>query len=157
MSRQEGTAQSSQAPINPRVLVANSDAHATPDLPQRAVNPRIQEQPQQAQQQQQQEGGEDSFIPVKWDVSPEEAVAYTQGRSDDPTFPDLRTVRYDPVTRIIGSVESGHPAHEAVHMSIVEQITLQMAGVPANARLVPLGSPSTSKSYFFDSIPFMLC
>lgn len=89
-------------------------------------------------------GGEpESFVAIKREVSPEANVLFTQGRSDEPVTPDLRTVRYDPNLRIIGTVESGHPAHEAVHMSIVEQITLQMADVPPSSRLVPLGSPST--------------
>lgn len=89
-------------------------------------------------------GGEpESFVAIKREVSPEANVLFTQGRSDEPVTPDLRTVRYDPTLRIIGTVESGHPAHEAVHMSIVEQITLQMADVLPSARLVPLGSPST--------------
>lgn len=90
-------------------------------------------------------GGEpESFVAIKREVSPEANVLFTQGRSDEPITPDLRTVRYDPKLRIIGTVESGHPAHEAVHMSIVEQITLQMGQVPPTSRLVPLGSPSTS-------------
>jgi hypothetical protein len=89
-------------------------------------------------------GEEDvNFRGYKADVSPADFAAYTQGRSEDLTFPDLRLVRYDPATKIIGVVESGHPAHEAVHQSITEQITLQMTEVPAMARLVPLGSPST--------------
>ena len=89
-------------------------------------------------------GGDEqaALTAYKTDVTPEAWIAYTQGRSDEPVFPDLRLVRYDPSMKVIGVVESGHPAHEAVHMSITEQITLQMANVPAACRLVPMGSPS---------------
>ena len=90
-------------------------------------------------------GGDDNanFIAYKGDVTQEAWVAYTQGRSDDLVFPDLRLVRYDPAAKVIGVVESGHPAHEAVQMSICEQITLQNGNMPSSSRLVPLGSPST--------------
>lgn len=89
-------------------------------------------------------GGDEqpALTAYKTDVTPQAWVAYTQGRSDEPVFPDLRLVRYDPSMKVIGVVESGHPAHEAVHMSITEQITLQMVNVPAASRLVPMGSPS---------------
>jgi hypothetical protein len=93
-------------------------------------------------------GGDEpvNFVAYKSEVTPEAWVAYTQGRSDDLIFPDLRLVRYDPAAKVIGVVESGHPAHEAVHMSITEQITLQMTNVPPSSRLVPLGSPTMLKT-----------
>lgn len=83
------------------------------------------------------------FIAYKQDINAENFVAYTQARSEDLVFPDLRLIRYDPQQKVIGVVEMGHPAHEAAHMSVVEQITLQSSPMPAHARLVPLGSPST--------------
>lgn len=87
-------------------------------------------------------GGETgSFVALKREVTPENFSLLSQGRSDDVMSPDLRSVRYDEILKIVGAVESGHPAHEAVHMSMVEQITLQMVDVPPASRLVPLGSP----------------
>lgn len=95
---------------------------------------------------------EAAFVAFKENVSPEAFAAYTQGRSEDINFPDLRLIRYDPQVKVIGVVESGHPAHEAVGLCIAEQITLQMAPVPPAARLVPLGSPSTPPSSLFSCL-----
>lgn len=92
-------------------------------------------------------GGEASnFAMLKQAASQEEASSGPALASDggDPLY--QRVIRYDPSQKVLGVVESGHPAHEAVCMSFVEQITLQSAKVPPHARLIPLGSPTMVKT-----------
>lgn len=84
-----------------------------------------------------------NFIVFKQEVSEAAFVQYTQARSDDLVFPDLRCIRYDTEKRAIGVVEMAHPAHEAAYMNVVEQITLQQDKMHPQARIVPYGSPST--------------